>query len=324
MKKDIGFFFIALSFCFLLPQMVLGAKNEPIFLGYLMTWTETADTLSHGTLLAKIPAGVNMVNIAFAKPALKYPRPLDLSESGLPYSGIVLKQAISQAKKNNPNLKILLSVGGYGAIAWSELDAIAIGRVVSDLGFDGVDLDFEPKVPACVISGARVSCKSDGEMIGLVRALRQALPSGAMLSVAAWGNGAFGIGAYKNSFPRDQYTGLLINTLNDVGGLIDQVNVMSYEMQIGYSPKEALDAYRSVYKGPILLGVEVPPEGSSPHVLSIGELSSLEAFVVEEKFAGILLWSLQSKPQGVASASNPTVDMIADSICKGLRLAHCK
>lgn len=68
---------------------------------------------------------------------------------------------------------------------------------------------------------------------------------------------------------------------------------MSYDAGPTYSPKQALDAYRSLYSGRILLGVQVPPEAWGGHVITLAEAQDTTAYVKAAGGDGMMLWSLQ-------------------------------
>ena len=55
------------------------------------------------------------------------------------------------------------------------------------------------------------------------------------------------------------------------------VQVMSYDASNAYNVTEAYNAYRSLFSGKILMGIEVPPEAWGGHVTSVAEVSTLAA-----------------------------------------------
>lgn len=129
---------------------------------------------------------------------------------------------------------------------------------------------------------------------------------------------------------------------------------MSYDASNAYNPKEALDAYRSLFKGQILMGVEVPPEAwvsalalhaaqkrglavaprrrpapaanrrqpppplplQGGHVITIPEAQDLSAYVRSAGGDGMMIWSLQ-KP------GTPSAQDLSTAICNTLGMGGC-
>lgn len=180
-------------------------------------------------------------------------------------------------------------------------------------------MDYEPTNANCRIGGdGKVVCDTDAEYQTAVKALRAALPRPLILSTATWSIGAYGEGKWAASQPQAQYTGVAVNMLKSVGNQLDLINIMSYDASDAYDPKEALDAYRALFSGDVVLGVEVANEAWGGHVISLPEVNSLAAYVKSTGAAGMMLWSLQ-KP----AAQGPTATQISQAICTALNLPNC-
>jgi len=320
------FFLLA---CLLQPLTSSNLPSGYLYVGYFATWEEKSTTTASKTLLANLPSYVNIVNLSFMKPDTSYSGGLDISDCGFdfPYDGSVLQDAITALKKKNPNTKILVSVGGGTAslTSWSSLNEAAIAQFVADFDLDGVDIDFEPSDPQCVFSGGTVSCQTDAQFLDIVTRFRAVLPSPNLLTIAASGVGAYGQGDFVNSEPSWSGCGVTVNVLlSTAGKTLDIVNIMSYDVDIPpYSPKEALRAFQSIFDGKITLGLEIYPEADGDHKLTIAEVDSLAASVLQRKAGGLMLWHLQKSPTGTISASNPDADLVGKEICKKLDLDDC-
>lgn len=85
-------------------------------------------------------------------------------------------------------------MGGGTYQAWGAINAGAIAALVSDLGLDGVDIDFEvtDDQPQCALWSGLMRCATDAKLTGAVRALRAALPPPKVLVAALWSVGAYG------------------------------------------------------------------------------------------------------------------------------------
>lgn len=122
-----------------------------------------------------------------------------------------------------------MAVGGATYTAWDRINLPAIASFVKTFGLDGVDLDYEPASAGCTWSGpAGVRCATDAEFISLVNRTRAALPRPALLTTAAWSIGAYGQGAWLNSQPQGDHTGMSVNVLKAVGDMFDVVNVVRH------------------------------------------------------------------------------------------------
>ena len=236
-----------------------------------------------------------------------------------------VKSEIALLKQKNPNTKVMVAVGGATYTNFAALNATSIANFVKTFGLDGVDIDYEPVNAGCTVkTGGLVSCLSDSEYIATVSALRAALPRPQYtISAAVWSIGAYGQGAWATAIPQGQYTGVAINMLKAVGTSLDLLNVMSYDAggfsTTGYDPKQALDAYRSYFKGEILMGVEVANEAWGGHVTTMTEVGSLADYVMGSGGGnGLMLWSIQ-KP----ADQGPTALQISQLACNKFGLTKC-
>ncbi|MBW4670302.1 MAG: hypothetical protein KME60_23530 [Cyanomargarita calcarea GSE-NOS-MK-12-04C] len=310
------------------PTPPTPSPNEgKLFVGYFQSWSEKWGSEPNQLQLANLPSYVNMVIVSFMKPDATYGGNLSLAGTGLDFSadGSVVKGAIALLKQRNPNTKVLVAVGGATYHNFAGLNVGAIASVVKDFGFDGVDIDYEPfNTAQCSSTNGKISCTSDTEYRRIVNEIRQALPRPYLVTLAAWSIGAYGEGEWTNSKPQGALTGLLLNLLQSSdANKIDLLNVMSYDASPEYKPQEALVAYQNYFKGKIVMGVEVPPEGWGGHIYTIPEVRNLVNAVREKNAAGMMLWSIQKQPNGTPSDNNPSAQMIAKEICQQLSLGNC-
>ena len=107
-------------------------------------------------------------------------------------------QAMADLKKQNPDLKVILGIGGYKREGFSEMSGDKkkrkkfvrqIKHIVDSLGLDGVDLDWE--FPTTTDGGHTASPKDDINYATLAKDLRKALGKDKWLSYYSNNSGAF-------------------------------------------------------------------------------------------------------------------------------------
>ena len=141
-----------------------------------------------------------------------------------------LKQIVD-LKKQKPSLKILLSIGGWGAGNFSEMAADETHRknfcknclkLVNDYGLDGIDIDWE--YPGSNSAGISSSSSDKGNFTKLMRDLRETLGKDKLVTMAS--EASAGYIDWANAL---QY--------------MDFVNIMSYDM--GKPPYHNAALYKS-------------------------------------------------------------------------------
>lgn len=287
---------------------------------FVADWASSAATSS----LAKLPSYANVVILSFMMPDTTYTASNGISfqGTGLQFSSNadVVKDSIAALKKQNPNTKVLIAVGGATYTNFNKINADGIAAFVKNFGLDGVDLDYEPTNANCRTgSNGNIVCDTDAEYINSLNALRTALPRPYLISTAAWSIGAYGEGKFASAQPQGQYTGVALNMLKTAGNKLDFLNIMSYDASNAYDAKQALDAYKAVFSGPVIMGVEVAPEAWGGHVTSITEVNDLANYVKQANGGGMMLWSVQKSAQ----PGTPTADEISKAICTNLGMTNC-
>ena len=179
------------------------AKNESVILAYVTSWSSvipSADVVTH-------------INYAFGH--------VDSTFSGVRVDNPHRLEAITALKKKNPQLEVLLSVGGWGSGRFSEMAADAglrakfakdCKRVIKKYGLDGIDIDWEyPTVSAAGISAS----ENDTENFTLLmRDIRKAIGKKKLLTLATVCNAKY------IDFPA-------------IMPFVDFVNIMAYDMTMG-------------------------------------------------------------------------------------------
>ncbi|MBO0929447.1 glycosyl hydrolase family 18 protein [Fibrella aquatilis] len=191
------------------PTTLNGARlaattTAPIVLGYFPSWSET-QLVNSSSQLTAVPAHVTHLFFAFAKPNLRYVKgSYDLSQTGIevPYNGQTLRTALAIVAQKG--IKVILSLGGE--TYWATPDAYSINYqqikdLVDDMGFAGIDWDFEPDGSFDQIgSPANVA-----RFIQFINSSRQLMPKSAGYLIACAPSGAGALGGLNNDDPAAKY-----------------------------------------------------------------------------------------------------------------------
>jgi chitinase len=103
-------------------------------------------------------------------------------ESGLVYEEFIHAHQLLKLKQKNPNLKVILSIGGWGAGYFSETasNPVALEEFVSSTiqlikqyQFDGVDLDWE--YPCTSVAGIKSQPEDKVNFTNMLRAVKKGL-----------------------------------------------------------------------------------------------------------------------------------------------------
>jgi chitinase len=289
--------------------------------GYYQSWSAkySSNGLDHS--LSQIPAYVTYILVSFATPNSNYKKgSFSWDGTGLNFCSDfnVVKEAIAWAKKNKPNQKFLLSVGG-ATYPWNAPNYQGIVDLIDDLGMDGVDIDYENQASCSGVDTADIKCSTDLDIISIIDNLKMKITPDKLVTAAVWSVGAYGSLNYPNSKfpPQAPNAGMWINPLRTSGMKLDHIFIMSYDASPVYSPIDAFDAYQSIFKGKIHIGLEVPPEAWGGNVLTVENSQKYADHVVNKNGEGIFIWSLQKSTQGVNSMT------FLQPICKIFNLTGC-
>ena len=304
--------------CLALAAWLLAAAGplprHPVMV-YHESWWERAGSTGGALSLAAIPRTVDIVALGFAKPDLAYHGGLALGGTGLEYvaPGAAVRDAVTALRAGNPGVRVLLSVGGASYTGWDRLDPAGVARLVRDLGLDGVDVDYEPPDPRCRPGPA---CASDAMWQDVVRRLRAVLPRPALLSVAGWSVGAYGQGRWTDARPPSPWAGSMVALLRSpAASLIDLVAIDAYGAGPSYDPGEAFAAYRSLWSGPLLLGLEGPPATGGGPPATPAEAARRARLAARDPAGGAMVYSWLGHP---ADEALPAGQALAAAACRAV------
>jgi len=239
---------------------------------------KTLNQVFQASNFARIPANYTHVVAAFAQPNFSWGGMAanNWSGTGINFNGRPsdIKAAIDVLHARN--IKVILAVGGATYNSWGTLSAeghagsgptiTALSNIMKDVGFDGLDVDFE-------IEGLDAYA-------GAVKAMRKAVDlagGGRILSVAGWSTGADCTGATQND-PQCAGVGVsywggkaglerqLVNTYSELKTAFNLVNIMSYDARFEhYDGVTAWKQYRQLFPSSTIvsIGFETAPEGWS-------------------------------------------------------------
>ena len=195
------------------PTPSLPPTSGPIVVGYVTYWDKS---IPDPTLLTHICYAFGKVKSDF---------------EGLEIKSTSRLAQVVNLKKSAPQLKVLLSIGGWGAGNFSEMAASETHRkkfcqnclnAVVQYGLDGIDLDWE--YPTSSSAGISSSPADKDNFTLLVKDLREALGQDRLITMASSSNAKY------VSFP-------------DFLPYMNWVNLMTYDM--GDPPQHNAALYRS-------------------------------------------------------------------------------
>lgn len=283
---------------------------------YFQSWSAPWASRGADHQLAKLPPYVTTVLLAFIRPEAAYTAGGSLNSAGLDFSSdpSVIKEAVAIARSQGK--KILLSSGGATYYNWANYNVDGNIALMNYLGADGLDLDYEDMQQVCGWSTGGTGCPKDQEFIDIIKKTKAKMPAGKLLTTAAWSTGAYGEGEYHASKMDSRQIGsnfgMYVNPLKQVGHMFDRIYIMAYDAgnksTTGYDWKTAYEAYRKLYKGRLVIGVESCPEAWGGNCSD-----AADAKARAKASSGVMLWSWQ-KPGGIA---------LAQAACQQLGMQGC-
>ena len=199
---------------------VMRAADQYVVVAYVTSWSSGLPD----------PSRMTHINYAFGG--------VNSARTGVSISNTSRLQSIVGLKKSNPNLKVLLSIGGWGAGGFSPMSSDEAKRkafaqdclrVCKQYNLDGVDLDWE--FPGNNSSGESSPSNEKDNYTLLCRDIREAFGSDYLLTMAS----NYTPGNYK---------------FKDCIQYLDFVNVMCYNM--ASPPNHHAALYKG--KGPVSNG----------------------------------------------------------------------
>ena len=182
-----------------------GKKAEPVVVAYVTSWTQVVPD----------PTVMTHLNYAFGHVNEQF--------NGVRIDNEQRLRSLVSLKEQQPGLRVMLSIGGWGSGRFSEMAASDENRrafaadcrlVCNEFGLDGIDIDWE--YPTQTSAGISASPQDTENFTLLMRDLRQALGKNLWLTLASVGSAQ-----YIDFRSCVQY--------------LDMVNVMAYDM--GSAPK---------------------------------------------------------------------------------------
>ena len=213
MKKLLAF--LAVVCCWL--NVSAGKKAEPVVVAYVTSWTQV---LPDATVMTHLNYAFGHVNEQF---------------NGVRIDNEQRLRDLVSLKGQQPKLRVMLSIGGWGSGRFSEMAASEENRrafaadcrrICNAYGLDGIDIDWE--YPTQNSAGISASPQDTENFTLLMRDLRQALGNKLWLTLASVGSA--------------QYI-----DFRSCVRYLDLVNVMAYDM--GNAPQHHAALYRSKHVG---------------------------------------------------------------------------
>ena len=331
--------------------------SEPIVLGYFPSWSETWTSTNQNSILREIPPFVNYVFLSFAKPDLTYVAgsyDIGLTGINVPYDGCTLKESVSAL--NDKGIEVILSVGGetyWGdPNVYNNINYQQIKDLVDDMGFVGVDWDYEPNGSFANIGSAT----NVQHFIDFITNTRAVMPADSGYIVACAPSGVGALGGQTNDDASSPYrynqrntltgetdanlyngaavtnginlfgfsaTGHMIPVLQAVGDTIDIVAYQGYNCGGSTNREIMYDSYAhyaELYGFTVAAGVHYPDEPWGPYYMyTHANVASLSQHVRDYPTRvgdndGIMIWQLLMTGSGSSAYSYMH---IADEVLNG-------
>lgn len=190
-----------------------------VVVAYVTSWSD----------VIPVPERVTHINYSFGH--------VNDSFNGIRIDNEARLRKLVELKKTDRNLKVMLSIGGWGSGRFSEMAssetcrktfAADCRRVINEFGLDGIDIDWE--YPTSSSAGISSSPQDTGNYTLLMRDIRTAIGNEKELTLASASNAG-----YIDFAAIIEY--------------VDFVNIMAYDM--GYAPKHNSALYRSNASGQV-------------------------------------------------------------------------
>lgn len=176
-----SFFVFLIIFIFSCPYMMSASERpEPVIVAYVTSWSDVIPD----------PEYITHINYAFGHVTDTF--------DGVRIDNPERLRSLADLKSKAPDLKVLLSVGGWGSGRFCEMAsddarrgafATDCRRVVDEFGLDGIDIDWE--YPTSDAAGISSSPADTDNFTLLMRDLRKALGSDRLLTLATVADGKY-------------------------------------------------------------------------------------------------------------------------------------
>ncbi len=343
--KSKTFFTLVFFTLLLFSSNSKGQDIDPVVLGYFPSWSETWTSPGNNSPLREIPSHVNHVFLSFAKPNLTYVQgSYDIATTGIqtPYDGCTLKETVNVL--NDRGVKVILSIGGE--TYWNSPDAYNIDYqqikdLVDDMGFAGIDWDYEPNGSFSEIGSAT----NVQHFIDFITNSRALMPSADGYIIACAPSGVGALGGTVNDDPGAPFsfanrntltgesddnlynattptnginmfgfsaTGHMIPVFNAVGDDIDLVAYQGYNLGASTNRTLMYDAfayYAEIHGFQVAAGVHFPNEPWGPYYTYTHiNVASLSTHITNDPNRigdgdGIMIWQLLMSGDGASAYS---------------------
>ncbi len=241
-ERVLVFFLCLFIFLLFAAQPFAARERKPIIVAYIASW---------GSQRLPDPTLMTHINYAFGK--------VTDSFDGMTIQNPDFLVEVLKLRQRNPELKILLSIGGWTAGNFSEMAAdercrmgfaLDCKRAVDKYGLDGIDIDWE--YPTSNEAGISCSPADTDNFTLLMRDLRKVLGKKALLTIATIADAKF-------------------IDFRACMRYLDFVNIMAYD--VANPPLHHTTLYRSPLSGRITVDEAVQAHlraGVPRHKLTLG------------------------------------------------------
>lgn len=247
--------------------------------GWYESWADWDQSKVSFTASALTPL-YDVVLIAFAQPDCSYVKgQKSWIGTGIQFSGFNPFSTVQQVIKDikAAGSKVILSVGGQTYNNWAQFNLVALDALVTDLGCDGLELDFE-------------LTKSQKDLLSTITGQCVAKPWETWIA-------AFSVGAYDGSQSPagSEWEGVNLPAIKAHGSKIAGINIMAYNAGPTYNPLVAYDAFRKWCPSTqINIAWMVPPEDWGGTAVTLTEVRNVAKALVDKKQpAGMCVWTIQ-------------------------------
>jgi hypothetical protein len=233
---------------------------------YYESWNDWKNGSYDDTDIFKnIPDNVTHVYLSFVKPDCKYK--LGDYKWGLNWgsTGLSLTNNFNTVKKSIEKLqqkgkKVFLSVGG-ATYSWRIYNVVDILNLMKDLNCDGIDIDWEPTA----------GIQLQDQLVQIIKDFADKMLSNEGLSIAGLAYGC------NEPDPGNPFSGANIKAMQQVGNLIDHVNVMTYDGGKDLNVKKCIEQWKKFHNN-IIVGLEVGPQGWGDGLLKLSDVDEYFKF----------------------------------------------
>jgi hypothetical protein len=268
--------------------------NTRVYVGYYPSWSDnwfsykdwagkdlTKDQILVASKLARVPATYTHVVVAFAQPDFKWSTKDNYNKNSWTGTGLNFNAGPQDIKASievlhKRGIKVLAAVGGATYNNWKDLAlengvsngliTNALKQMMLDVGFDGLDVDYE-------VDGITTS-----DYKGAVNAMRKAVDlanaednGSRWLTLAGWSTGADPAGSYWGGKAGGERLAFEDPAM---AKKIDMVSIMSYDARYeNYDGPKAWDFYRDLFPSTTIvnIGLETAPEGWAGGMLVVND-----------------------------------------------------